>query len=78
MVAINRIITHVRRLKTEKQLSLKCRWLRLLSMKMDDNVLDLIKGQEQVLRGITHAAVIHYHAKELELESMSKKAKLGI
>lgn len=70
MIAINRIITHVRRLKTEKQLSLKVPLATLSIYESDSDTLYLIKAQEQLVRGITHAAVMHYHANELEAESI--------
>lgn len=54
------IISTIRKLKTEKQLSLKTELASLTLYSNDQQLLDLIRGFEKIIRGITHAKTVLY------------------
>jgi len=58
MAAIIELITQVRRLKTEKQLSLKVPLALLTITAADEHLLHKIQEHETLIRGITHAQEI--------------------
>ncbi len=60
------IIAQVRRLKTEKQLSLKVPLATLTITATDEQMLHKIEAHEQLLRGITHAQTIKFIANKNE------------
>jgi valyl-tRNA synthetase len=66
MHVIIELITQVRKLKTEKQLSLKVPLSALTITATDQHLLHKIEGHTQLIRGITHAQVLHFKAGEFE------------
>lgn len=60
------LISTVRKLKTEKQLSLKVPLDELTITCSDEHLLHKVEAQEQLIRGITHAQKIHWRAQEKE------------
>lgn len=52
------IITQVRKLKTEQQLSLKT---ELQTLTLDNNLYDITSGQENIIKGVTSAKIIAYN-----------------
>jgi valyl-tRNA synthetase len=72
MQQIMHVIATVRKLKTEKQLSLKTP-LKNLTIYADDSVIDSIKKQEQLIRGITQAEIISYISGHLDKDLIEEK-----
>lgn len=62
MEIIIELISTVRRLKTEKQLSLKVPLTELTITCEDEHLLHTLETQENLIRGITHAQKIHWKA----------------
>jgi valyl-tRNA synthetase len=65
------ITSLARKLKTEKQLSLKAPLATLKIHGTDQGMLDRIKEQEQIIRGITHAQIIEYIAQPIDAPTMT-------
>ena len=70
MAKIIELISHVRKLKTEKQLSLKVPLTALTVTCADEHLLHKIQIHAQLIRGVTHAQELHFeagaHATELQ------------
>lgn len=60
------IVSAVRKLKTEKQLSLKVELATLTIFGRDANLIRSLKDHEQIIRGVTQAKEIRYEFGELE------------
>src|SRR5262249_49636553 len=60
MTHIIELISQVRKLKTEKQLSLKVPLASLTICATDEHLLHKIEAHTQLIRGITHAQEIHF------------------
>ena len=63
MNSIIELISQVRKLKTEKQLSLKVPLAALTVSMTDEHLLNTIKAHVQLIKGITHAQTIHFTIK---------------
>ncbi len=61
MDVIIALITQVRRLKTEKQLSLKVPLEKLTITAVDEHLLHKVEAHTQLIRGITHAQELHFN-----------------
>lgn len=72
MESIIGIIGHVRKLKTEKQLSLKVPLAKLTISATDEHLLHKIMAQEKLLRGITHAQTITFEPLKPEEPAFKK------
>jgi valyl-tRNA synthetase len=74
MTAILTLVSHVRKLKTEHKLSLKTP-IHILTIGSQDNaLLQSIGQQEQLIKGITHAAyVVYVKNQNADLTSMLKQ-----
>jgi valyl-tRNA synthetase len=73
----------VRKLKTEKQLSLKTELATLTIASTDNEILNTIRAQEQLIKGITQAKTISYtHAQitpaHMEQKDGSWHAQIGV
>ena len=66
------IISTIRKLKTEQQLSLKTELESLTLYHTEQHQLDRIKEFEKLLRGITHAQVIQYKQEALDAARMQR------
>jgi valyl-tRNA synthetase len=66
MEVIIELITQVRKLKTEKQLSLKVPLAALTITATDQHLLHKVEGHTQLIRGITHAEKLHFKAEKSE------------
>lgn len=76
---IERIITltsTVRKLKTEKQLSLKTALETLTIINEDADQLDLVQSQEQLIKGVAQAVQIKYHVGKLDEAKMHEEGGL--
>lgn len=69
------IIAQVRKLKTEKELSLKTPLTKLTITSADDNNGHFIKRHEQLLKGITHALSIEYHTLSNSIHVMEQEGE---
>jgi valyl-tRNA synthetase len=67
------IISNVRKLKSEHQLSLKAP-LSTLVIAGSLNVLDTIRSHEQLIKGITQAEKITYSDKEMGIQKLEGSA----
>lgn len=73
MESIIELISTVRRLKTEKQLSLKVPLAQLTISCSDEHLLHKIETHEKLIRGITHAQAVHFKAQTKEASSLEQK-----
>lgn len=65
MSQINNLVSQVRKLKSENQLSLKVE-LKFLQIYCSDNeLIDSLKKQEQLIKGVTQAQIIEYNKNSL-------------
>ena len=71
MKAIIDLVNHVRKLKTEHQLSLKTDIASLTIYCTDQKVLDALKKQEQLIKGITRAQAIEYKREERSISQLA-------
>jgi len=76
MQRIITLIIAIRKLKTEKQLSLKTSLQTLIIYAPDQISLDQIKSQEQLVRGITQAVEINYETGKLEAAEIKDESGL--
>ena len=69
------LITQVRRLKTEKQLSLKTPLATLTIYSADAHQLKHIKDHEQLLKGVAQAATVEYKNQALEQQQLIQEGE---
>lgn len=74
MEVIIELITHVRKLKTEKQLSLKVPLNALTVYATDEHLLHKVQAHTQLIRGITHAQELHFKAVQEKQETMIEQS----
>lgn len=74
MEVIITLIIQVRKLKTEKQLSLKVPLAQLTIAATDEHLLHKIEAHTQLIRGITHAQELHFVASKQSNESLIEQA----
>lgn len=65
MELLNEIISQMRRLKTEKQLSLKVPLQKLTIVYSDEHMLHQLQAHTQLLRGVSHAQEIVFTSKPI-------------
>ncbi len=75
MLLAIKTINEVRKLKTQQQLSLKTDLETLSLHSTDANVLEALKTQEQLLKGVTRAKAITYETATVE-NSLTKREEL--
>ncbi len=73
MEKIINIITQVRKLKSENQLSLKTELAQLIIHADNEKTLEQIKTQEQLIRGVTQAKTVNYSVAENKTSELQEK-----
>ena len=73
MEKILELISQVRKLKTEKQLSLKVPLAQLTVTATNEHLLHKIIAHEKLIRGITHAQIIHFKAQAEQVSLLEEK-----
>jgi len=76
MESVITLTATVRKIKTEKQLSLKTPIESLSTYTENAELRDCIKAHDQLIRGITQAKVVHYHVGKLEASGMEQHGEL--
>lgn len=76
--ALIMVAQQMRKLKTEKQLSLKTEIASLTIYCHNTKILESLKKQEVMIKGITHAQTIIYQAEEIEQSSIEQQNDLWI
>jgi len=76
MERIIALTANVRKVKTEKQLSLKTPLESLTVYTNDENLRDHVKKHDQLIRGITQAKVIHYKVENIEISELEQQDEL--
>ena len=83
MNLVIQLIGTIRKLKTEKELSLKVPLVSVTLYADNDYTLDQLKTQEQLLKGVTHASQVKYKVSDKLSTTLEEKdgawhAKIGI
>ncbi len=70
MYKINELVSQIRKLKSEHQLSLKVELNTLEIYSNDQKLINNIKNQEQLIKGVTQAKTIEYKKSDLVLSKL--------